>query len=306
MLSNALQGQIVVNAAYVLIFVAVFIIGRMIMKEAEALTAQESLAESSGRKASHFLIKSLRPVYSQYIAPLIIKKPRWDKQREKYKQMIASAGIKDEITPDEFIAFKFTMVIVLPLFLGLMKTQDVDIPPIAIWLSGPLGWLVPDQIAKGLIEARQKAIKRAMPFIIDLLALSTEAGLDFAGAIGKVVEKANPSPLIEEFGQVLREVRVGSSRSDALREMGNRINMIEIGSFVAILISSDQMGASIGKTLRQQSEQIRSQRTLEAEKAGATAASKLMFPTIGLGMPAVMIMVLGPTIVQWLSGGSGL
>lgn len=306
MLNSLMQGQIVVNAAYVLIFFATFIVGRMVMKEAEAIAAQESLAESSNRKASHFLIKSLRPVYSQYIAPLIIKKPRWEKLRIKYRQMIDSAGIKDEITPDEFIALKFTMVMVLPLALGFMNTQDVGIPAIVVWLSAPAGWFVPDQIAKGLIEQRHKLIKRAMPFIIDLLALSTEAGLDFAGAIGKVVEKANPSPLVEEFAQVLREVRVGSSRSDALRAMGNRINMIEIGSFVAILISSEQMGASIGKTLRQQSEQIRSARTLEAEKAGATAASKLMFPTIGLGMPAVMIMVLGPTIVQWLNGGSGL
>lgn len=306
MLSTILQGQIVINAAYVLIFVATFSLGRMIMKEAEALKAQENLQEGSSRQASHFLMKLLRPVYSQYIVPLIVKKPRWDATRKKYKQLIDSAGMKEEITPDEFIAFKFAMIFFMPLALGFMKTQDVDIPGIAILLSSPLGWIIPDQIAKGTAQKRQKEIKKAMPFIIDLLALSTEAGLDFTGAIGKVVEKAAPSPLVEEFGQVLREIRVGSSRSEALREMANRINMIEIGSFIAILISSDQMGAAIGKTLRQQSDQIRSQRMLEAERMGAVAAQKLMLPTIGLGFPAVMIMILGPMVAQWMGGGISL
>src|SRR6185437_3596366 len=96
------------------------------------------------------------------------------------------------------------------------------------------------------------------------------------GAIGKVVEKANPSPLVDEFGQLLKEIKVGASRADGLREMGARIDMQEMNSFVAILISADQMGASIGKILRQQSEQIRTQRMLLAEKAGAAATQKVM------------------------------
>jgi tight adherence protein C len=129
---------------------------------------------------------------------------------------------------------------------------------------------------------------------VDLLALSTEAGLDFLGAIGKVVEKARPSPLVEEFAQLLKEIKVGASRQDALREMAARIDMTAINSFVAILISADQMGASIGKILRQQSEQIRSERMLRAEKAGAAAAQKVLLPVALFILPAVILMIMGP------------
>jgi tight adherence protein C len=145
---------------------------------------------------------------------------------------------------------------------------------------------------------------KALPFVVDLLALSTEAGLDFIGAIQKVVEKAAPSPFIDELTQVLKEIKVGSSRAEALREMAFRINMQEVNSFVAVLVSADQMGASIGKVLRQQSEQIRTLRFLRAEKAGAVAAQKLMFPTFALILPAILIVMLAPFALQAMLEGS--
>ena len=114
------------------------------------------------------------------------------------------------------------------------------------------------------------------------------------GAIGQVVEKAKSSPLVEEFSQLLKEMKVGSSRQDALREMGSRIAMTEMNSFIAILISADQMGASIGKILRQQSEQIRISRMLRAERAGAAATQKVLIPLVCCIVPAVMLMVFGP------------
>jgi tight adherence protein C len=153
------------------------------------------------------------------------------------------------------------------------------------------------------MQRRQTEILKAMPFVVDLLALSTEAGLDFIGAIGRVVEKSKGNPLVEEFEQVLREIRVGSSRQDALREMGQRINMTEVNSFIAILISADQMGAPIGRVLRQQSEQIRAERMLRAEKAGAAAAQKLLLPIFLFVFPAVLMMVIGPLVLGMIYGG---
>jgi tight adherence protein C len=117
------------------------------------------------------------------------------------------------------------------------------------------------------------------------------------GSIGRVVEKAKPSPLVDELGQVLKEIKVGSSRQEALREMGIRIGMTEMNSFVSIIISADQMGASIGKILRQQSDQIRIERMLRAEKAGAAAAQKLMIPIIFLILPAVLLMIGAPFVI---------
>ena len=96
---------------------------------------------------------------------------------------------------------------------------------------------------------------------------------------------------------------MGSSRAEALRELAFRINLQEVNSFVAVLVSADQMGAYIGKVLRQQSDQIRTLRFLKAEKAGAIAAQKLMFPTFALILPAILIVMLVPFALQAMVGG---
>jgi tight adherence protein C len=216
--------------------------------------------------------------------------------------------LSEELTPDEFIAFKAFMIVFFPIVGGVLKAGDfLDLPTYVILGSGIAGWFYPDYWMSRRIQQRRKDILKAMPFIVDLLALSTEAGLDFVGAIGKVVEKAVSSPLVDEFAQYLKEIKVGSSRAEALREMSVRIDMTEFNSFAAILISADQMGASIGKILRQQSEQIRGERMVRAEKAGAAAAQKLMLPILLFIVPAVFLMIFGPYLLSFLypNGATG-
>ncbi len=290
------KGETVVYAAYALVGLAVFVATRMLMQEQESRAAQENLDESRDtKKSTNALVRLTRPYFSQYFVPIVRGKKAFDNLRQVYKRKIVSAGLRDEFTPDQFIAFKLLLVLLFPVIGGILKNFEfIDVSVFVILGTGGLGWFYPDFWVNGLIAKRQKSVLRAMPFIVDLLALSTEAGLDFIGAIGKVVEKARPSPLVDEFGQLLKEIKVGASRAEALRDMGLRINMPEFNSFVAILISSDQMGASIGKILRQQSDQIRIQRILLAEKAGAAASQKIILPLVIFILPAVMVMIFGP------------
>lgn len=300
----SLNKEIVIYAAYGLVGLATFLLAKMLLQEQESRLAQENLGEGRDRKASNALVRITRPFFSQYIVPMVRGKPLWENQRRNYRRKLIAAGLKDELTPDEFISFKLFQIIFFPLVGGLLKAGDfLDLPGAVLIASPVLGWLYPDFWIKQRTEARQKQILRSMPFIVDLLALSTEAGLDFVGAIGKVVEKAKPSPLVEEFGQLLKEIKVGASRQAALREMAARIDMAQMNSFVAILISADQMGASVGKVLRQQSDAIRSERTLRAEKAGAAAAQKVMLPMVLFVVPAVFIMIFGPFVLQAIYGG---
>lgn len=298
------NGQWVINVAYLLLFVAAFLLARMLLQEEESRAAQENLEDGKARPSSNALIKYTRPFFNQYVTPSIRGKPRWEESRKKFKRKIVSAGLRDEITPDEFIAFKVSLIVVFPLICGLLRALDMlSLEWYWILASGLAGWFYPDFMVSQRITKRHDQVLKSLPFIVDLLALSTEAGLDFVGAIGKVVDKAKSSPLVDELGQVLKEIKVGSSRSEALREMAVRLNMTEINSFVSILISAEQMGASIGKILRQQSEQIRTERMLRAEKAGAAAAQKLMIPIIFVILPAVFIMIAGPFVVGALYGG---
>ena len=298
--------DIVLYAGYALIAIATFIFARAILTEQDNMSAQENLRDLDGKKNSNGLIKITRPFFSQYIAPAIRGKPRFEKSRIKNRRKLISAGLKNELTADEFMAFKIMLVVIFPLIAGFLRVLEVaDVPNELFPVLPVVGFFYPDFWINGLIKERHKQVIKSLPFVVDLLALSTEAGLDFIGAIQKVVEKAAPSPFIDELEQVLKEIKVGSSRAEALREMAFRINMQEVGSFVAVLVSADQMGASIGKVLRQQSEQIRTLRFVRAEKAGAVAAQKLMFPTFALILPAILGIMLGPFLLQsMLSGGN--
>jgi tight adherence protein C len=297
------KGQYVINAAYGLIGLGAYILARMLVQEQESRAAQENLSDARDRKASDPLVKITRPFFTQYVVPLIRGKPFWDNKRKIFKRKLITGGLREELTPDEFIAFKLFLILFFPIVGAFLRAGDfLFLEWYYIVGSGIIGWFYPNFWVNGRIAARQKLILRAMPFIVDLLALSTEAGLDFVGAIGKVVEKAKPSPLVDEFSQLLKEIKVGASRGEALREMGARVGMQEINSFVAILISADQMGASIGKILRQQSEQIRVTRMLAAEKAGAAAAQKVILPVVLFILPAVMLMIFGPFGLEMVYG----
>jgi len=301
MLQSIDKGQFVINAAYALIFIGAFILARMLMAEQESRAAQENLAELRDRKASNPLVKLTRPLFTQYIVPMIRGKKFWDEMRKKYKRKIIAAGLRDELTQDEFISFKLVLIAIFPIIGGFLKAGEfIDLDWYYIVGSSVGGWFYPDFWVKGRIEARQKSILKTMPFVVDLLALSTEAGLDFVGAIGKVVEKSKPGPLVDEFAQLLKEIKVGASRQEALREMGARIDLSQVNSFVAILISAEQMGASIGKILRQQSEQIRNERMVRAEKAGAAAATKVLLPMVLFILPTIFIMIGAPFVLEFL------
>jgi tight adherence protein C len=296
--------EYVLYAGYFLIFLCTFLLMRMLMSEQESMSTQENLRDLDGKKTENGLVRMTRPFFTQYIVPSIRGKSRFEKMRTDYRRKLVSAGLKDQLTADEFIAFKILLIVVFPLLAGVANAVGKAGISIQIIMVLPLvGYFYPDFWVSSLIKERHKSVIKTLPFVVDLLALSTEAGLDFIGALQKVVDKAVPGPLIDELEQALKEIKVGSSRAEALRELAHRINMQEVNSFIAVLVSADQMGASIGKVLRQQSDQIRALRFTRAEKAGAVAAQKLTFPTFMFILPAIMILILGPFFLQAMKDG---
>ena len=141
-----------------------------------------------------------------------------------------------------------------------------------------------------------------MPFCVDMLALSVEAGLDFVAAMAKVIEKAKKNALTEEFENVIKEIKIGSSRADALRNFAWRVDLIQISSFCATLIAADSVGASIGPILKSLAVEIRQKKSAEVEKAGATAATKILFPMMFLIIPSVLLIVFAPIVLEMISG----
>ncbi len=163
----------------------------------------------------------------------------------------------------------------------------------------PLIWL------REQIKRRQLKIGRELPFSLDLLTLSVEAGLDFNGALGKVVEKGRPGPLPDELALVLKELRMGRSREEALKELVPRTDLASIRSFVTALVQADRMGTSLGKILRLQASQLRIERTQRAEKLAGEAPVRMLFPLIACVFPTVFLVLFGPIVFAIMFGEIG-
>jgi tight adherence protein C len=294
--------------AYAALGFAVYFLVRTVFSDEEKRSAGKALGNyrDNAPDAGNIILKYSRPFFSRYLVP-IVEDLKIDDQRKSLKRKLASAGLTQALTPDELYSFKLFLIIGFPFLLAFMKIAwEVDVPVYAFPISMLIGYFYPDKIwLSSVIKNRQNEVRRAMPFVVDLLALSTEAGLDFMGAIAKVVEKAKPSPLIQELDMMLKEIKVGSSRAEGMRNLAWRIDMMEINSFVAVLVSADEMGASIGKILRQQSEQVRLDRFIRAEKAGAGATQAILLPMILFIIPAVFIVIFGPFILGMKNSGAG-
>jgi len=297
-----------INFAYIALGLAVYFLVRTVFSDEEKRSAGKALGNyrDNAPDAGNVVLRYSRPFFSRYLVP-IVEDLKIDDTRKKLKRKLASAGLTEALTPDELYSFKLFLIIGFPFLLGFMKMAwEMDVPAYAFPISMIIGYFYPDKIwLSSVISRRQEEVRRAMPFVVDLLALSTEAGLDFMGAIQKVVEKAKPSALIQELDMMLKEIKVGASRAEAMRSFAWRIDLMEINSFVAVLISADEMGASIGKILRQQSEQIRHERFIRAEKAGAKATQMVLLPMMIFIMPAIFIIIFGPFILGMRGDNGG-
>jgi tight adherence protein C len=130
--------------------------------------------------------------------------------------------------------------------------------------------------------------------------LSVEAGLDFMSAMQRIVERGKIDALGEELVRVLREIQLGKTRRNALRDMGERVNQKDLRSVINALVQADELGVGIGSILRIQSDQMRQRRFERAEKKANEAPVKMLFPLVAFIFPAVFLVLLGPIVLQIL------
>jgi tight adherence protein C len=156
-----------------------------------------------------------------------------------------------------------------------------------------LGFYMPVMLLKSKIRRRQEAIIKSMPDALDLLTVCVEAGQGFDQAMQLVSQKWE-NELSLAFERVIQEIRLGKLRRDALRDMAERMDIPDMTSFVAALIQADQLGVSMAKVLRIQSDQMRVKRRQRAEKKAHEAPIKMLIPMAFLIFPSIYIVLLGP------------
>lgn len=300
--------ELLLWAAIILVGLATLIITRTIFEDEDQFKAQEKLDESGegGKKDKNhgIVLQYSKPLFKRYVSPIVANMKNKKKIREKYKRKLASAGLTDYLTTEDFYAFKLFLIVGFPvLFVAVRAFLEETWPLSYIPGIALIGYVYPDIWINGKIQQRQKEVMSAMPFCVDMLALSVEAGLDFIAAMTKVVEKAKTSALTEEFEILIKEIRIGASRAEALRNLAWRVDLMSISSFCATLIAADSVGASIGPILKALSKEVREKKSSEVEKAGATAATKILFPMMFLIVPAVFLIVGGPLVIEMMAGG---
>jgi tight adherence protein C len=186
-------------------------------------------------------------------------------------------------------------------FLMELSTIQLILAPA---VGGALGFLAPSFWLGRKIKQRKKAVQKILPDAIDLMTISVEAGLAFDGAMQRVADKWD-NELSHEFQRAIAEMRVGKSKRDALREIVARTGVPDLSTFVASVIQADQLGVSIAKVLRIQSEQLRIRRRQRAEEQAHKAPILMMIPMVFLIFPATYIVILGPSVPKMLTAFGG-
>ena len=240
----------------------------------------------------------------------LVMRPAFKKARDTADRQLVAAGFEGLLSGREFAAIKILTPIVCGAFwFATLRVVAAFAPQspiaentelslllgIALFYFFPLLWL------RRTLTARHTAIQRALPFVLDLLTLSVEAGMDFMSALQRNCERRKLDPLNEELIRMSREIQVGIPRRVALRNMAQRVDLADLRSVAHSLIQADELGVSIGAILRIQSDQMRSRRFDRAEKLANEAPVKMLGPLMLFIFPAVFIILLAPILRQTMS-----
>jgi tight adherence protein C len=270
---------------------------------------QERLAEfiQRGDVTSLEEIELSQPFTERVIIPVIRRvgefSARFTPQKaiQDTARKLELAGNPWPIDAATFLAIRFILAVVLGGFLVAVVLISPPSNPNDnfMYIGGATfaGFYLPHLMLTSRITRRQKEIRKAMPDALDLLTICVEAGLGFDAAMSKVSEKWD-NELSLAFARTIREVQLGKVRRDALKDMADRLGIPEMTSFVAAIVQSEQLGVSMAKVLRIQSDQMRVKRRQRAEEEAHKAPIKMIIPMALLIFPSIMIIILTPAALQ--------
>jgi tight adherence protein C len=271
--------------------------------DAEAVLAELDteplvLDEFATRLKEPIVTRLLRPLagsFGEMIAGLL---PR--RRADKLRHRLLIAGVSTKVGPEEFVVMQGVGLgggVLIGLLLGKMSGYTgFGLLRLAVILGamgffGPVAWLRRKQ------DERQASIRRDLPDVLDLLAISVEAGVGFEGAV-EVVTRHFDSPLATEFSRTLQEMELGLPRREALQNLKRRTEVAELSSFVLILVQADALGMPIGRVLRTQASEMRLKRRQWAREKAARLPVKILMPLTLFILPALFVVILGPAAMS--------
>jgi len=289
----------------------IFILGLgltgLVMNLTDPLRRRMGLGGDARQVKDRFVIRvstALGPVASYIL-------PREELERNKMTRQLVRAGFRSPQALQVFYATKSLMIFALPMavlmgsrFLPEIETQSAL--TYAMFAAG-VGMVVPNYVLHNLVERRIKCLRNAFPDALDLLVVCVESGLGLAAAIQRVADELDVShpELAFELSTVNAEIRAGTPRENALRNLAERTGLPDIRGLVGLLVQTMRFGTSISDALRVYSEEFRDKRMQRAEELAAKMGTKLIFPLIFCMFPCFFIVAIGPAVLRimaWLAG----
>ncbi|MBQ7190303.1 MAG: type II secretion system F family protein [Kiritimatiellae bacterium] len=225
---------------------------------------------------------------------------------KRYEKWIPASGLP--LTPERVFTLQlFTLLggCLIGLLFFLIPGLKVGLCLLLFLFLAFSGWVYPSIALEKYVLWRQTEITRQLPFAIDLIGSAMRSGLEFGAAMRYFEGLKIPGPLTEEFGKVLQQIELGKTRTEALQDMAQRVQVDSFTSFVGVVAYGTEIGASISETLRIHGEELRRARFHLAERKAARAPSLMIFPMAVFIMPAVFIIVITPVIMQMKASGIG-
>lgn len=298
---------IVIVGAIVLIALAGVLIRFGIQAPAGSGDIQVRLEEYGGRTAAPLTLEEIelsQPFSQRVIRPMLVGLSKYfsrlspAKSRAAAERQLELAGRPNNWGATEFLGLRVFMAIILGVLIFLVASISAAFMTAVLVsvLAALIGYFMPLLWLRSKIRQRQSDIIKSLPDALDLLTITVEAGMGFDGAIQKVAEKWD-NHLSKAFNKVTQEMRLGIPRREALKNMEASMDVPDVTTFVAAIIQAEQLGVSIAKILRIQSEQMRTKRRQRAEAMAQKAPIKMLFPMVFLIFPALFIILLGPAIL---------
>lgn len=246
-----------------------------------------------------------RPVVERFVSPLAsglgdrllrFTPAGWAKSRQV---LLARAGWAGRVSPEQLLGAKLAIPALFLALLGLQLANDASVQKLLVLLASMgSGFAAPDLLVKAAADRRAEEVTILLPDLLDQLTISVEAGLGFESAIARMVDK-HDNVLSKEFGQMLRDIRLGTSRGDALASVADRTQAPDVRTMVLSLRQADSMGVPLAKSLRNLSSEMRGKRRTRAEEKAHQLPVKMIFPLGLCILPAIFIVVLGPALLSF-------
>lgn len=249
------------------------------------------------------------PTWWRLCWPLVRVLERWpgallaQPGRKQLADRLWRAGLGQALNPEQFQAGRVVAALAALSLLGAVLVPAGVVSPAWLLLSAAVGYALPATWLRDRVESKSRRVLRDLPFYLDVLTLSLESGLNLTGAMRQAVDKGPSGPLKVEFVRVMRDLRAGRSRAEALRAMADRVGMPQVGSLVSALLTAERQGASLGTVLRSQAEQRRHERFVRAEKLAMEAPVKMLLPLVLFIFPCTFLMLFFPVLSRILQEG---